>query len=88
MTHNIFANNILIKRYRNKGLYTLDIFAHNIEIKRLKDILITRYFFSLKDCNDISKYLELSQKIFSIHTGENILDEKCLLPQYLFIAIL
>jgi hypothetical protein len=68
-----------------KGLYTIDIFAHNILIKgkKIKRHFDKKIFFSSKYCNGISKYLESSQKIFSIHTGKKILDEKCL-----FIAIL
>jgi len=50
--------------------------------------VIKRHFdkkilFSSKYCNDISKYLELSQKKYFQYTQEKyILDEKCL-----FIAI-
>ncbi len=70
-----------------KGSYTQDIFTHNIAIKGHFD---KKIFFSSKYCNDISKYLESSQKnIFNTHR-EKILDEKCLfiaISFYLSIAI-
>jgi hypothetical protein len=68
---------------KSLGLIHTRHFCKQYFDKKIKRHFDKRIFFPSKYCNAISKYIESSQKIFSIHTRKK-LDEKCLFTSISF----